>query len=743
MNALRHAVATLTAACLLASLASSAGAPAYPLKRSLTGRYLVDQSNAPCLIMGDSPQALIVNLTTNDAAFFFADRGAHGFNSMWINLLCSTYTGGRSNASTLDGILPFTGMIPSTSSYDLTQPNEAYFARVDAMLNLAAAQGLQVMLDPAETGSFLSVMLDNGTNKCRAYGQFLGNRYKNFPNIIWLSGNDFQTWRTASNDAVVLAVAMGIQDEDTNHLQTSELDYVVSSSLDDTNWDSVLTLNGTYTYYPTYARLQQDYNRPNFLPNFLLEANYEFESLQGPVTTAPILRKQEYWTMTSGAAGQMYGNHYTWPFASGWQSYLDTPGAIELGYLKTFFEVRAWYNLVPDTNNVVVTSNNGTFSSTGHVADNDYLTAARTADGSLVVIYTPIIRQFAVDMSQLSGPAVSRWFDPSSGGFSNIAGSPFTNSGTQLFTPPGNNADGDGGWVLVLETNPPPNPPAPPPPPPMPRFVQQNYATPQSPQTQVTVPCANAQTAGNANVLAIGWNDVAANISSADDSAGNIYQIAVPTFRGNGMSQAVYYATNIAAGSNTITVIFDQPAAYVDLRVTEYSGLSPTNTFDVGASATGNSAGADSGPVKVSSTNELLFGAGMTANAFTSPGSGFTERVITSPDSDIVEDQLAAATGVYDATAALSSGFWLMQIAAFKPADPYLNAPMLRVFLTSTNTAVMAWPASITNFILQQTSALGVNPWVAVTNAVQVTGSENQVVIAPSAVNQFFRLTGP
>jgi Protein of unknown function (DUF4038)/Putative collagen-binding domain of a collagenase len=452
MNVLKHTVAALAAAWLMSNLSSFAGAPAYPLKRSANGRYLVDQKNAPCLIIGDSPQALIVNLTTNDAAFFFADRASHGFNSLWINLLCSTYTGGRADASALDGILPFTGTIPNTNSYDLTKPNEAYFARVDAMLNLAAAQGLQVLLDPAETGSFLSVMLDNGSNKCRDYGQFLGQRYKNFPNIIWLSGNDFQTWRNASHDAVVRAVALGIQDKDANHLQTAELDYVVSSSLDDTNWNSIFTLNGTYTYYPTYARLLQDYNRPNFLPSIMIEANYEFESLQGPVTTAPILRKQEYWTMTSGAAGQLYGNHYTWPFTNGWKNYLDTPGAIQIGYLKKFFEARAWYNLVPDTNHLVVTGSIGTFSSTGHVADNDYLTAARTPDGSLAVIYTPVIRAFTVDMSQLSGPAVVRWFDPSSGNFSNIAGSPIPNSGTQSFTPPVNNNDGDGGWVLVLET---------------------------------------------------------------------------------------------------------------------------------------------------------------------------------------------------------------------------------------------------------------------------------------------------
>jgi hypothetical protein len=358
----------------------ASASPAYPLKRSANNRYLVDQSNTPTMIVGDSPQALIVNLATNDAAFFFADRATFGYNTMWINLLCATYTGGRADASTFDGILPFTANIPATSSYDLTQPNEAYFARVDQMIRLAGQQGIQVLLDACETGSFLSVMLDNGTNKCRAYGQFLGERYQGFTNIIWMSGNDFQTWRTPGDDAVVRAVALGIRDRDTNHLQTTELDYLVSSSLDDTNWNGILGLNGTYTYFPTYARLWQDYNRTNFLPNFLIEANYEFESLQGPVTTAPILRQQEYWTMTSGACGQMYGNHYTWPFSSGWQDNLDTPGAAQIKIMQQFFNARAWFELVPDTNHVLVVSNYGTYSDSSHVADNDFLTAARTTD---------------------------------------------------------------------------------------------------------------------------------------------------------------------------------------------------------------------------------------------------------------------------------------------------------------------------------------------------------------------------
>lgn len=445
---------TWSLVALAAGIPGAAGAVTYPVVKSANGRYLVDQGGAPYLMVGDAPQALIVNVTEADAEMYFADRSAHGFNTLWVNLLCATYTGGRSDGSMLDGTLPFTGTIPSTSSYDLSKPNEAYFAHVDRILNLAAAHGLQVLLDPIETGSWLSVMRDNGTTKCRSYGRYLGNRYKNFDNIIWMSGNDFQGWRDPSNDAVVREVALGILDNDTRHLHTAELDYLVSSSLDDAAWAPILGLNATYTYYPTYARLRQDYNRANFLPNFMVEANYEFESLQGPTTNAPILRKQEYWTMTSGATGQVYGNGYIWPFIGGWQSHLDTPGAIQIGYMRTFFEPRAWYELVPDTSHAVVTAGYGTYSDDGHVSDNDFLTAARTPDGTLVVIYTPILRTFTVDMSKLGAAATTRWFDPSNASYVTVPGSPLANTGTRDFTPPGNNSDGDGGWVLVFETTP-------------------------------------------------------------------------------------------------------------------------------------------------------------------------------------------------------------------------------------------------------------------------------------------------
>src|SRR5437867_824146 len=168
----KHLLAILVLAGRSFDRSASAAPPSYPLKTSANGRYLVDQNNAPYLLIGDSPQALIVNLSEAEAEMFFADRSAHGFNTVWINLLCATYTGGRADGSTIDGTLPFTGTIGAGGSYDLAKTNEAYFAHVDRIINVAANHGLLVLLDPIETGSWLTVMLDNGTNKCHAYGQY-------------------------------------------------------------------------------------------------------------------------------------------------------------------------------------------------------------------------------------------------------------------------------------------------------------------------------------------------------------------------------------------------------------------------------------------------------------------------------------------------------------------------------------------------------------------------------------------
>jgi glucose/arabinose dehydrogenase/chitodextrinase len=205
-----------------------------------------------------------------------------------------------------------------------------------------------------------------------------------------------------------------------------------------------------------------------------------------------------------------------------------------------------------------------------------------------------------------------------------------------------------------------------------PAFVQVNSATPQTNQSTVFIPYAGAQTGGNTNIIAIGWSAAGSNITSVTDSAGNPYQVAAPTARGTGLSQAIYYAKNIAAaaaGANGVTVTFNAAVKFADIRILEYSGLDANAPFDVSRTASGTSALADSGAVTTTTPTELIFGAGMTKKRFIAAGAGFAKRIITSPNGDIAEDRTTMAAGVYNATAQLSlSGAWLMQIVAFRAA---------------------------------------------------------------------------
>jgi len=200
-------------------------------------------------------------------------------------------------------------------------------------------------------------------------------------------------------------------------------------------------------------------------------------------------------------------------------------------------------------------------------------------------------------------------------------------------------------------------------------FVQVKAATPQTASASVAVTYTTAQTAGNLNVVVVGWNDTTSTVTAVTDSRGNSYALAIGPTSGTGLRQSIYYAKNIAAGSNTVTVKFNQAAAFVDIRALEYSGLDTVSPLDVTAGAAGSGTTGNSGTATTTSANELIVGVGMTATKFTQAGTGFTLRTITSPDADIAEDKGTTAAGSYNATGTTSPGSpWVMQMATFRAA---------------------------------------------------------------------------
>ncbi len=199
-------------------------------------------------------------------------------------------------------------------------------------------------------------------------------------------------------------------------------------------------------------------------------------------------------------------------------------------------------------------------------------------------------------------------------------------------------------------------------------FVQSNWGptTFQPSLATLGASFSAAQTAGNLNIVVVGWGDVRSLVSTVTDSRGNTYSPAGGTVTGSGLRQAIYYAKNIAGGSNTVTVTFNQGAVYPDIRILEYSGLDTSNPLDVTAVGAGTGTTAASASATTTTANELIFGAGSNGDGFSGAGTGFTLRMIDYYG-NLGEDKTVSSTGSYNVSAPLKkSTVWVMQMATFR-----------------------------------------------------------------------------
>jgi hypothetical protein len=209
-----------------------------------------------------------------------------------------------------------------------------------------------------------------------------------------------------------------------------------------------------------------------------------------------------------------------------------------------------------------------------------------------------------------------------------------------------------------------------------------------------------AQTAGNLNVVVVGWNDSSAQVSSVKDSKSNAYQLAVGPMTTGTLSQSIYYAKNISAataGANTVTVTFATPATSPDVRILEYSGVDTVSALDGAAGATGNSATSSSGALTITNSKDLLVGANTVQTTTSGADSGFIQRMITNPDGDIAEDRVVTAAGSYTAGPSLTSaGSWVMQLAAFRAAGATsTSSPTPSPTPRQSSSVTLAWDANV------------------------------------------------
>ena len=81
----------------------------------------------------------------------------------------------------------------------------------------------------------------------------------------------------------------------------------------------------------------------------------------------------------------------------------------------------------------------------------------------------------------------------------------------------------------------------------------------EQPGTGRVIAMYGGETAGNLNVVVVGWADNTTTVIAVTDTRGNTYALAAPMVTIAGappLRQAIYYAKNIAGGTNTVNVTF-------------------------------------------------------------------------------------------------------------------------------------------------------------------------------------------
>ncbi len=198
--------------------------------------------------------------------------------------------------------------------------------------------------------------------------------------------------------------------------------------------------------------------------------------------------------------------------------------------------------------------------------------------------------------------------------------------------------------------------------------------------TTSTLAFAAPNTAGNFIAVAIRGGLSNAQVFTITDSNANTYkQAAQIGYTASQVTSAIYYAENIKAGANTITVSMTVSGP-LRFTILEYSGVATANSLDAIAVATGSSTTPNSGNLTTTVSGDLLLATvGTTSTATFTAGTGYTIRdfVPAEPSTKhISEDQIQSAAGLASAGASLTaSDSWGVVLAAFKPAGGVAGSP--------------------------------------------------------------------
>jgi hypothetical protein len=413
---------------------------------SANGRYFVDGQGKPFFYLGDTAWLLFQRLDHQEVDEYLKDRAGKGFTVIQAYVLRGLGERHPDGATSLIGATPLIDRDPS-------RPNEAFFRNVDYVVDRANELGLVMALVVTKSwhvNKHPERVFD--VKNAYGFGKFLGQRYKNNA-VLWYIGGDSAP---GSDRAIWVSMARGLKDGSGGSQLVS---YHGSGHTSSSTWfhtDDWLDFNSIQSGHgwaaKTYEYVSRDHGLVPPKPTVDMEPPYENHPT-GPKTPridSHQVRKGAYWAMLAGAAGHGYGaldlfhlyKDGDGPFPRNgflpWRQAIAYEGSRQVGYLRRLFELRPWYQLVPDQS--VIAS--GQEEGEGHVQ------AARAQDGSFLIAYLPQGHPVGIHMDKIHGTKVqARWYDPRTGSWREIG--VYGNTGVREFTPPSRGDQSD--WVLVLD----------------------------------------------------------------------------------------------------------------------------------------------------------------------------------------------------------------------------------------------------------------------------------------------------
>jgi hypothetical protein len=427
------------------------------IKVAGNGHDLVRENGAPFVWIGDTAWEACHRLNDEDARFYLETRAHQGFNVVQVVLLAEFDGMNTANAF---GECPLFGNDPA-------KPNPAYFDFVDRFVELAAEHGIVVGLLPTWGDKVARGMWGVGPlvfdpPKARAYGEWLGRRYRDAANLVWILGGDRPPVHGEYDDRDVWrALAAGLDTGGGCHRVTGYHPAGRSSSEPVLHGEPWLDLNMQQSGHGdgrdsplAWSGIEQAWGRAPAKPVLDAEINYEdhpvnpwpkFDPTNGHFTDYDI-RKQSYRSIFAGACGVTYGHHSVWQFCDAkhpainhalmdWRTALTRPGARQMSHLRSLLETPAFVGRTPCQELIV--------SARGERGT--HVRAMRGDGDACAWVYTPVPAHFTLDLSPLDGGTYDAcWFDPRTGSRRPVRR---VSRGVCAFVPP---EDGGADWVLEL-----------------------------------------------------------------------------------------------------------------------------------------------------------------------------------------------------------------------------------------------------------------------------------------------------